>query len=180
MVRFLLPATALVLVACSAEPTEQESADDFASRIGGNDQQQDGIVLSQSNPDTPNTANDAPPSGVDLTSLQKLGDIGGVDLGPREGGCTLMVDQNEMIIAAGMRDVEIPGKAVVRLGNGLTTMDSGPGGLASIKRGTTFSGEGFTVKVQPAAGDAQSRPANVLVTDAAGATRSYLGRWICA
>ena len=72
----LIATTALALAACSSEPAEQESADDFASRIGG--QQQDQPNPSQPNPDAPNTANEAPPAGADLTSLEKLGDIAGV------------------------------------------------------------------------------------------------------
>ncbi len=180
MTRFLvLSLGTIALAACSSEPVEQESADDFANRIGGGEQRA-GLAPSQPDPDAPNTASEAPPSGADLTSLQKLGDVGGVDLGPREGGCTMMVGQEEMLIAAGMRDVDMPAKAVVRVGDGLTMLDSGPGGLQSIKNGTTFSGEGFTVRVNPAAGVGQSRLANLVVTDAAGASQSYKGRWICA
>ena len=46
--------------------------------------------------------------------------------------------------------------------------------------GTTFTGEGFTISVAPAAGDQQRRPANVTVRDAAGQTQSYSGNWICS
>lgn len=177
--RRLLPLAVLALAACSSQPaSEQESAESFADRINGEGQKQ--LDPSQPDVDAPNVAQKAPPQGVDLTSLQKLGDIAGVNLGPREGGCTLTVGSDEMIIAAGMRDIDMPGKAVVRVGDSLTMMDSGPGGLASIKGGTTFAGEGFSVKVTPAAGDAQSRPAAVTVTDAAGKSQSYNGNWICA
>lgn len=176
----ILPLSILALAACSQEPAgEQESADDFANRIG---QQEAGTQLdpSQPDPNAPNVAVAAPPSDANLTQLQRLGDIGGVNLGPREGGCTFMVGNQEMIIAAGMKEPTLPGKAVVRVGDTLVMTDAGPGGLAGIKSGTTFTGEGFSVQVAPAAGDGQSRPANVVVTDAAGNSQNYSGNWICA
>ncbi|WP_421991541.1 hypothetical protein [Qipengyuania sp.] len=179
MRRLFLPLAVLALAACSSEPAEHESAEDFADRIGqaGESAQLD---PSQPDPDAPNTANDAPPAGADLTRLAKLGDIGGVNLGPRDGGCTLMVGSEEMLIAAGMRDKALPGKAVVRVGDSLTMVDADVGGLDAIKSGTTFNGEGFTITVAPAAGDQQSRPANVTVRDASGKTQTYSGNWICA
>ena len=66
------------------------------------------------------------------------------------------------------------------LTSSLTMMDADFGGLDAIRNGTDFNGEGFTVTVAPAAGDQQSRPANVTVRDAAGKTQSYSGNWICA
>ena len=180
MMRAFLPLGVLALAACSSqEPAEQESADDFASRIGGSGE---GAALdpSQPDPNAPNVAAVVPPANVDLTSLQQLGDIGGVNLGPREGGCTFMAGEKEMLIAAGMREPTMPGKAVVRVGDTLVMADAGPGGLAAIKSGTTFSGEGFKVQVSPAAGEAQSRAANITVTDAAGKSQNYSGNWICA
>ena len=172
----LLTFSALALAACSQEPAgEQESADDFANRIG----QQEGAATQQRDPDAPNTAVEAPPQGANLTQLEQLGDVGGVDLGPREGGCTLMVGNREMMIAGALKDPAMPGKAVVRIGDTLVVTDSGPGGIDRIRAGTSFTGEGFTVQVAPAAGDARSRPANVLVTDAAGNSQNYSGNWIC-
>jgi len=176
----ILPLFVLALAACSQQPAqEQEGADDFASRIG---QQEAGAQLdpSQPDPNAPNVAVDAPPTEANLTQLQRLGDIGGVNLGPREGGCTFMVGNQEMMIAAGMKEPTLPGKAVVRVGDTLVMTDAAPGGLAAIKSGTTFSGEGFTVEVAAAAGEEQSRPANVVVTDAAGNSQNYSGNWICA
>ena len=171
---------ALALAACSQEPAgEQGSADDFASRIG----QQEGAAQldsSQPDPNAPNVAVNTPPSDADLVQLQQLGDIGGVNLGPREGGCTFMVGNQEMIIAAAMKEPTLPGKAVVRLGDTLVMADAAPGGLAKVKSGTTFTGEGFTVQVAPAAGEGQGRPANVVMTDGAGNSQSYNGNWICA
>ncbi|EDL50389.1 hypothetical protein [Erythrobacter sp. SD-21] len=164
----------LALAACSQEPAaKQESADDFASRIG----QQEGAVAADS--ENPNTVAESVPSGANLTQLQRLGDIGGVNLGPRDGGCTFMVENQELIIASGMNE-DLPGKAVVRLGDALVVTDSGPDGLAAIKAGTTFTGEGFTIQIMPAEGAAQSRPANVVVSDVGGNSQTYSGNWICA
>ena len=59
-------------------------------------------------------------------------------------------------------------------------VDAAVGGLDAIRNGTTFTGEGFTISVAPAAGDQQRRPANVTVRDAAGQTQSYSGNWICS
>ena len=96
MNRLLLLAIPLALAACSSEQTPQESAEDFASRIGQDGESTAGAGV---DPDKPNTVAKAPPANADLTQLQKLGDIGGVDFGPRDGGCTLMVGKNEIIIA---------------------------------------------------------------------------------
>lgn len=179
--RRLFPLTLLALVACTQPSAEQESADDFANRIGQADGAQQGqLDPSQPDPNAPNVAQAAPPPQANLTTLQKLGDVGGVNLGPREGGCTFMAGDTEMLIAVGMREPTVTGKAVVRVGDALVMTDAGPGGLAAIKAGTTFSGEGFKVQVAPAAGQAQSRPARVTVTDAAGKSQNYSGNWICA
>ena len=177
--RYFLPLAVLALAACSSqEPAEQESADDYASRIGGG--QGGAIDPSQPDPDAPNVAVAQPPAQADLTSLQQLGDVGGVNLGPREGGCTFMVGDKEIIIAAGMRDRAMQGKAVVRVGNTLVMTDADQGGLDAIRNGTTFAGEGFTVSVAPARGDASSRAANVIVSDKMGKSQEYSGKWICA
>ena len=180
MTRFpLISVMALALASCSGDPTPQESADEFANRIGGGSEAVE-LDPSQPDPNAPNVASAIPPEGADLTQLEQLGDVGGVNLGPREGGCTFMAGDRELIIAVGMKEPTIPGKAVVRVGNELVLVDAGPGGLSAIKGGTTFSGEGFTVQVAPASGEAQSRPANVIVSDAAGKQQNYSGNWICA
>ena len=177
MKRLLLLAPPPAPAGCSATPAEQEGAEVSASRTG-----QDGNVAGgpQADPDLPNTASVTAPGGADLTQLQKLGDIGGVDLGARDGGCTLMVGKDEMLIAGAPDDASVPGKAVVRVGDSLVLTDAAAGGLDAIRDGTSFAGEGFTVSVAPAAGTEQRRPANVTVTDAAGKTQSYSGNWICS
>jgi hypothetical protein len=171
--------SAIALAACSSEPAEQESADDFANRIGSGGQLA-ALDPSQPDPNAPNTASAVPPQGADLTQLQRLGDVGGVNLGPREGGCTFMVGEQELLIAVAMKEPTIPGKAVVRVGDELVMADAGPGGLAAIKGGTTFTGEGFTVQVAPAAGEGQTRPAQVTVSDVTENQQTYSGNWICA
>ena len=168
-----VPLLALALAACSGERAEPESADDFASRIGG---VEGGAVSAEA----PSTAAASPPPGADVTQLEQLRDIGGVDLGPRDGGCTFMDGNREIVIASGLNEPTLPGKAVVRVGGGLTLLDAPPGGLQAIRGGTTFSGEGVTVQVAPAAGAEASRPATVTVSDANGKSATYSGKWICA
>ena len=181
----LVSFAALALAACSQEPAaEQESADDFASRIGQSETQATGGMPAndpaQPDPNAPNVASATPPQGADVTKLERLGDIGGVNLGPRNGACTFTSGGREMMIAAGLNEPTLPGKAVIRVGGGLTMLDTPPGGLAAIKSGSSFTGEGVTVKIAPAAGEGMTRPANVTVTDASGKTQSYSGEWICA
>ncbi|MXO95635.1 hypothetical protein GRI34_04270 [Erythrobacter aquimaris] len=172
----ILPLTALALAACSSEPAPQESADDFASRINGGEQGAAAPV----DADAPNVAAEAPPAGVNVTQLEQLRDIANVDMGPRDGGCTFMDGNRELVMASALREPTLPGKAVIRVGGGLTLLDTGPGGLDSLKAGATFSGEGVTVQVAPQAGDAASRAANLTVSAADGSTATYSGKWICA
>lgn len=184
MIRIASVLFALALAACSQEPAEQqESADDFAARIG-TEAPAGGAAKpldpSQPTMDMPNKAKPVPPAGADVTGLQTLGDIAGVNLGPREGGCTFMTGGTEMLIAVAMKERAMGGKAVIRIGDGLVLLDSGPGGLAALRNGTIFRGEGFEVDIAPAGGAAQSRPATVTVTAEDGKSQAYSGRWICA
>lgn len=182
MLRFVLPLIALSLAACASEPAEQESADDFAARIGGADAGTAGAtpVDPAKTAEMPNTAVAVPPAGADVTQLEQLRDIAGVDFGPRDGGCTFMDGNREVLIASGMNEPTLPGKAVIRVGGGLTMLDAPPGGLEQVKKGATFTGEGVTVTVAPAAGIGQRRPANMSVSSADGKTVTYSGNWICA
>lgn len=181
MQRFVLPLIVLSLAACSGEPTEQESADDFASRIGSSE---GGTEASRQNPqataEMPNVAATTPPQGADVTQLEQLRDIAGVDLGPRDGGCTFMDGNREILIASGTNEPTLPGKAIIRVGGGLTVLDGDPGDLSLIRNGTTFKGSGVTVQVAPAAGNGQTRPANMSVSSADGQSVTYSGNWICA
>lgn len=171
----LLTCAALALAACSPNSAEQENADDFAARIGSEQSATSGQAAS----DMPNTAQARPPEGAIVTDLQKLGDISRVDLGPRDGGCTFVENGTEMLMAAGMNDPAMGGKAVIRVGNGLVLLDSGPGGLDTIRAGTTFTGEGVEVTVRPAGGEGGSRDARIWSKDASGKVQKFSGQWIC-
>ena len=72
MRKVLLLALPLALAACSSEPAEPESADDFASRIGQNGEALD---PAQRDPDAPNTANAAPPSGAATSNVLRTIEI---------------------------------------------------------------------------------------------------------
>lgn len=163
----------LALGACSQRAGTDGSEDDFASRVGA------GNAAATPAPAAPG-ANSAvagpPPAGADVFALQQLGDIGGVDLGPRDGGCSFSVNGTEMLLAAGSNDRTLPGKAVVRIGGKLIRLDSPPGGLAAIKSGTSFTGEGFAIRVQPTA----PAKGTMTITDTAGASRQTAGDWTCA
>ncbi len=183
MSRFLLALAPLALAACSQEPAQQEGAGDFASRIGGGAADSSGAngqAASSNAGKVPNTANVAPPAGADVTVLERLGDVAGVDMGPRDGGCTLMVGDAAMLMASSLKDRAMSGKAVIRVGNGLVLLDGEPGGLESVRTGSTFTGEGVTITIRPATGNAQTRAATVAVTAANGKSQNYSGNWICA
>lgn len=173
MTRSLLLAGCLALVACAPDAS-QESADDFASRIGASD---GAAVVSAAEPvaNLPNAPVSQIPSGTDVKFLQRLGDIANVDLGPRTGGCTFQEVGREVFYVSGHSQ---GGKGVVRVGGQLVTVDA-KGGLGPIRAGTTYSAPGVSISVAPAAGNQARRPANMVVTDAKGETQSYSGDWIC-
>jgi len=152
------------LAACSKQD-DGETADDFAARVG--------------EPGTPapveTTAVAAPiPPDVDATALEQLGNIAGVDLGPRDGACTFTSGGAELMIAAAPDDFASAGRGVVRAGGTLYQLSSA-GGLPAIRRGTRFLGQGITVDI---AGAGQS--ASLTVTDAGGKAKTFPGSWVCA
>ena len=79
MKRIVLTAAVLLVAACSGQQSSEESAEDFASRIGSDS------TAARDNPqaaaEMPNTAQAVPPAGADVTALQQLCDIGNFDLG---------------------------------------------------------------------------------------------------
>lgn len=167
--------TVMALSACAPEDT-QESADDFASRIGtseGASAPTEAEVEALAN--QPNAPVAQIPSGTDVKFLQRLGDIAMVDLGPRTGGCTFQEVGREVFYTSGHAQ---GGKGVVRVGGQLVTLDAN-GGIGAIRAGTTFSAPGVSISVAPAAGNQARRPANMVVTDGKGETQSYNGDWIC-
>ena len=173
MIRAAAPLVLLALAACSDRESGTDGSETgFASRIGT------GNATSTTAPGATATATaikGPPPAGADVFALEKLGDIGGVNLGPRAGGCTFSEAGKEMLIAAGPADRALPGKGVVRIGGRLIELDTPPGGLEAIKSGTTFTGEGFSIEVRPT-GEGEA-----MMTIAQGPdSRQIVGDYVCA
>lgn len=177
MMRASILFAALALAACSSQTEDQPatgSADDFASRVGAGNATTSAVETAANVPSK--AVKGPPPANANVFELQKLGDIGGVNLGPRAGGCTFVQAGTEMLIAAGPSEPTLPGKAVVRIGGKLIELDSPPGGIAAIKGGTTFTGEGFSVAVRPTA----PGKGTMTITNAAGQTKAVSGDYVCA
>lgn len=170
--RFLILLPALGLAACNDPVPEPESAEDFAARVGTSGSE----VEAAPAPQATVAVQAAPPVGADVLQLEKLGNIAGVDLGPRAGACTFSSQGNEMLIAAGPEEETLPGKATVRIGGKLFLLDAPPGGFTQVRSGTVFNGEGFSVLVTPAGGD----DAKMTVTDSEGDQQVFDGKWVCA
>lgn len=174
MIRRALPLILLALAACSDRDTGTDgSEDDFAARVGAGNAPASAVETAAALPSK--AVKGPPPPGADVFKLEKLGDIGGVNLGPRAGGCTFSESGKEMLIAAGPADRALPGKGVVRIGGKLIELDTPPGGLEAIKSGTTFTGEGFSVQVRPT-GKGQA-----MITITQGPDRKQIvGDYVCA
>lgn len=172
-----LLAVSLALGACGSPDTGSDAGEgDFASRIGAGAATAT-AVGADAGAAVPSVAvKGPPPPAADVFSLEKLGDIGAVDLGPRAGGCTFVVNGTETLIAAAPADRALPGKGVVRIGGRLIALDTPPGGIAAVRAGTSFRGEGFNVAVRPTG----PGKATMTITNAAGQTRATAGDYICA
>lgn len=175
MTRALILPALLIAAACSPDPTGSESAMDFANRVGAADS---GGVISEAAP-MPNEATgarDIVPAGVNSVQLERLGNIGGIDLGPRAGGCTFSVEGQAMLVAVAPADRSLPGKATVRTGGQLHLLDALPGGIEQVRSGTTFTGEGFSATLT------RTGPglASLTITDAAGTHKVSSGNWVCS
>lgn len=169
--RLTLPTLAcvvLVLAACS-DGQESESAEDFAARVGPQ-----ASASAVPAPVETTAVAAPPPAGVDVLALEQLGNIAGVDLGPRDGGCTFASNGTEMLIAGAPADPASAGRAVVRAGGKLYLLASA-GGLPALRQGTRFTGEGITIDV---AGAGQA--STLTVTDGAGRQKALSGSWVCA
>lgn len=173
MIRSTISLALFALAACSQPSGTEESAGDFANRVGAG---QATGAAGTATPAATTAAKGPPPAGANVFAMEKLGDIGGVDLGPRAGGCTFSVNGTEMLIAAGAADRSIPGKGVVRIGGKLIELDTPPGGIAAIRAGTTFTGEGFSIRVQPTA----PGKASIAIADAKGQQKTLAGDYVCA
>ena len=174
----LVPSTiaafSLALGACSQGTGTDGSESDFASRVGAGNAP--AAPAAAASPGATSAVAGPPPANADVFALQQLGDIGAVDLGPRDGGCTFSVNGIETLIAAGADDRSLPGKAVVRIGGKLIALDTPPGGIGAIRAGTSYAGEGFSVRVQPTA----PAKATMTITNARGESRQTAGDWTCA
>lgn len=176
MIRAVLPLASLVLVAACGErePASADSAADFAERVGAGSAPSSAVEVAANLPSK--AVKGPPPVNANVFDLQKLGDIGGVNLGPRAGGCTFVDKGTEVLIAAGPSEPTLPGKGVVRIGGRLIELDSPPGGIAAIKAGTTFTGGGFSIAVRPTA----PGKGTMTITNAAGQTKAVSGDYVCA
>lgn len=175
MIRRALPLILLALPACSdRDNTGADGSEaDFAGRVGAGNAPSSAVETAAALPSK--AVKGPPPPGANVFQLEKLGDIGGVNLGPRAGGCTFSENGREMLIAAGPADRALPGKGVVRIGGKLIELDTPPGGLDAIKGGTTFTGEDFSVQVQPT-GKGQ---AMMTITQGPD-SKQIVGEYVCA
>ena len=166
----LLPA--LLLAACNSQPGDDTgSAQDYAARVGAS-----GSATESIDPQAQNAAQPiAPPPGSDVRQLERLGDISQVNLGLRDGACTFSSEGAPLLVAAAPEEPTLPGKATVRIGGRLLLLDALPGGLAEIRDGTTFQGEGFTAELARA----QNNNANLTITEREGEARTIAGKWAC-
>lgn len=173
MNRTLIIGAMLLVAACAPDPSGSESAQDYASRVGAPGAVAEGAAPA---PVATTAVMAAPPANADVFQLEKLGNIGGVNLGPRAGGCTFSVEGQEMLIAAAPADRALPGKATVRIGGQLLLLDAPPGGIDQVRAGTNFTGEGFSVLVTRTGPE----QATLTVSDAAGTQKAYAGNWVCS
>ena len=180
MKTLLTMSAAIFLAACSQGEDTGESGDDFAARVGAG--QGDGVpVVEGTNAPVESTVarTSAVPAGADPLALEKLGNIGRVDLGPRDGGCTYSQQATEVLLVGAPDDPAVMGKGVVRIGGELVNLTAEEGGLDPIYAGPTLSAEGVTVRVVPAAGDDMVRTADLYVA-ADGKQRKFAGgQWAC-
>lgn len=174
MMRAALPLVFLALAACSDRSGTDGSEADFAARVGAGNAPAATAAAAQTAVST--AVQGPPPAGANVFAVEQLGNIGGVDLGPRAGGCTFAVNGAETLVAVGPADRALPGKAVVRIGGKLLRLDAPPGGVEAIRAGTQFAGEGFSVRVQPTA----PGKANMTIIDSTGAQQTTAGDWVCA
>lgn len=174
MIRLLLPLVAVALAGCGERSGTDGSEDDFAARVGAGNATSSAVETAA--PVVSKAVKGPPPANANVFELEKLGDISGVNLGPRAGGCTFSFAGTEMLIAAGPSDRALPGKGVVRIGGKLIELDTPPGGIEAIKSGTSFAGEGFSLRVQPTGPGKGS----MTITNAEGQTKAVAGDYVCA
>ncbi|GAB5347469.1 hypothetical protein [Alteriqipengyuania sp. 357] len=169
---------AILLAACSQGEDTAQGSDDFAARVavGEGEPAPQGSVAAA---DSTVARTSAAPEGADPMELEKLGNIGRVDLGPRDGGCTFSQGGTEMLLVGAPNDAAVQGRGVIRVGGELVNMTAQDGGLDAIYAGPTLTAEGLTVKIVPAAGEGTVRTADLYVA-ADGKQRKFAsGQWAC-
>jgi hypothetical protein len=174
MTRLILPLALFALAACSDRSGTDGTEDDFAARVGAGTATSSAVETAA--PVVSKAVKGPPPAGANVFEMEKLGDVSGVNLGPRAGGCTFSAAGTEMLIAAGPADRALPGKGVVRIGGRLIELDTPPGGIEAVKAGTSFTGEGFSVRVAPGTGG----KGRMTITNAEGQTKAVAGDYVCA
>ena len=172
--RAAFPLLMLALAACADRDAGTDGSEtDFAARVGAG---KAAPAAGATAPAAATAVKGPPPADANVFAMEKLGDISGVNLGPRAGGCTFSENGTEMLIAAGPADRALPGKGVVRIGGRLIELDTPPGGIDAVKSGTTFRGEGFSVAVRPTAPGKGA----ITITNADGQTKTVAGDFVCA
>jgi hypothetical protein len=139
--------------------------------------------------DMPKNAAGMPIDAGEGPVLQVLGDLTGVDLGKRKGGCTFQhQDGRELLVTGSAADKDSDAIGAVRSGGVIVMLKSqAKVGLDGLKAGPTLSGGNITVSVARAEGKgAPMGPltrwnANLGVRDASGQQRVYSpGNWTCS
>lgn len=163
---------ACALAACGQRDDKGDSASDFAQRVGV------GKIVdpAAATPGVTSGVKAAPPPHGNVFMPEKLGNISALDLGPRAGGCTFSVQGKELLVAAGAADRMLPGKAAVRIGGMLLLLDAPPGGYDAVKTGTSFTGQGYTVRIAPTG----AGKANMTITNTAGRSETLAGDYACS
>ncbi|UVI38960.1 hypothetical protein [Qipengyuania spongiae] len=163
----LLPVA--MLGACGSQPAaDAQSAEDFAARVGTSGSVTEGATAAPAEAQVANAAGDA-------RQLQRLGDVGKVDLGISDGNCTFSAGGEQLLVAAAPDEPTLPGKAAVQVAGRMQVLDAQPGGLDEVRGGTTFRGEGFSAKLTRAGGS----DARLTITDQQGDNRTIAGKWAC-
>jgi hypothetical protein len=163
------------LAGCASEAPQPETVDEFAARVGA--QKPGAAQTAAAAPQAAPASATAPAAQqASVLQLESLGSIAELDLGPTEaGGCTFSSAGTNMMAAFGPPDKTMSGKATVRVGGQLRVLDAPPGGYDTIRAGTVFNGEGFSVLVSPAGGER----AKLTVTDNGGQQSVFDGKWVC-
>ncbi|HSG34524.1 MAG TPA: hypothetical protein VLA37_08310 [Sphingomonadaceae bacterium] len=121
--------------------------------------------------------------------LQALGSLSGVDLGPRQGGCTFQhQDGRDLFITGAAASEGVIARGAVRTEGVIVNLASQDEiGIEGLKAGPVLTDGKIFVQVRRAAGPGEVKGgvtqwnANLGVSDLEGNQRIYSpGRWVCA